>query len=177
MQRKHIAVTLAFVGVACAGGGAQVRTLSAPDLTITGRNTFAFLAVPHPSDGTALDAADPMLDGSVASRALREELRQPLEARGYRAVDGSAPDMTIALYAAASQPTDIHRFDYGYASRPSSEASPRGTVIVDLVDPASHRLLWRGEGVAPPSNDPNRQLAAMESVLDAIAAKLPRAIP
>ena len=177
MQRTVPVVMLALVAAACASS-VPVRTESAPDLTITGRTSFSFLPVPHPSSGVALQANDPMVGGSIASRALREEVRQALEGRGYRALDGMAADIQVAVYAAATQPLDFHQFDYGYAVAASAPgAAQPGTVIVDLVDPASHRLLWRGVGLARASSDPNRELANMESVVDAIASKLPRTIP
>jgi hypothetical protein len=177
MRRTLVAITLAFGATACARTAVFVPDVPAPQATIVGRSSFGFLAAPPPSYGAGLDPTDPMVEGSLAGLALRQELRQALEARGYRSSDEPAPDMVVAVYAAASQPTDFKRFDFGYASRPASQGSPRGTVIVDLVDPATHRLLWRGEGVAHPSDDANRQLARMESLVDEIAGKLPRAIP
>lgn len=180
MQRTVPVVVLALVAAACASS-VPVRTESAPDLTITGRNSFSFLPLPRPADGVRLAANDPMADSSTASLALRDEVRRALESRGYRALDGMATDMLVAVYAAATQPLDFRRFDYGYSAPRSmadaSAAQPPGTVVVDLVDPASRRLLWRGVGVASVSSDPTRQLANMESVVDAIAKRLPRTIP
>jgi hypothetical protein len=53
----------------------------------------------------------------------------------------------------------------------------RGTVIVDLVDPSTHRLLWRGQGVAQVSDNPNTYVNELGKVVRSIAKKIPAANP
>ena len=89
------------------------------------------------------------------------EPTEPSSACGYRAGDGDRADHDVAIYAAANHAMDIRTYDYGYTwrgwPREYTTVTPyeKGTVIVDLVDPSSRQLLWRGEGVAQVSNNPN----------------------
>jgi len=46
-------------------------------------------------------------------------------------------------------------------------------VIIDLVDPGSRQLLWRGKGVAHVSTDPNTFTNELGKVVDAITKKVP----
>jgi hypothetical protein len=169
---------IALLAAAC-GGNVRVRTQSAPDLSFGNRSTFRILPVPARGDGVKLSADDPMLDNSITNRALREQVRRDLEARGYRAATGGSADFNVALYAAAKQTLDVRHYNYGYTwrgwPRQYTEVTPyeRGTVIVDAVDPGTHRLLWRGQGQAAVSDDPNHFVRDAEKEVDAIVKKFP----
>jgi len=87
----------------------------------------------------------------------------------------------VAAYAAANQALDIHTYDYGYTwtgwPRQYTEIDTyeKGTVIIDLVDPSTRQLLWRGQGVAAVSDDPDEFMRDMAKVVDAVLKKLPPA--
>jgi hypothetical protein len=182
MIRGLTIVALAVGSVAC-GSGVSVRTQAAPGFTTAGRSTFRILPVPARTDGATLGSNDPMLENSITNRALRQDVRQAMESRGYRPADGTPADIDVALYAAANQALDIHTYDYGYTwrgwPREYTEVTPyeRGTVIVDLVDPSTHRLLWRGQGVAQVSDNPNTYVNELGKVVRSIAKKIPAANP
>jgi hypothetical protein len=122
-----------------------------------------------------------MLANSITNQKLREDVRQALEARGYRPADGERADLDVAVYAAANQALDIRTYNYGYTwrgwPREYTSVTPyeKGTVIVDLVDPGSRQLLWRGQGVAQVSNNPNKYVNELGKVVNSIAKKLPAA--
>jgi hypothetical protein len=50
-------------------------------------------------------------------------------------------------------------------------------VIVDVTDPKTNELLWRGQGVEPVSNDPVKYAGDLQTVVNAIVAKFPQASP
>jgi hypothetical protein len=52
-----------------------------------------------------------------------------------------------------------------------------GQVIVDVVDPRSQQLLWRGQGAEPVSTDPAQYARDLQNVVGAIIAKFPHATP
>jgi hypothetical protein len=181
MIRPFVVVALACAATAC-GNHVQVRTQSAPGFATAGRTTFRILPVPRRSDGMNLDSNDPMLENSITNAALREDVGRALEARGYRpAAPGARADLDVAIYAAANKALDIQTYDYGYTwrgwPREYTTVTPyeKGTVIVDLVDPSSHQLLWRGRGVAQVSDNPNKYVAELGKVVNSIAKKVPTA--
>jgi hypothetical protein len=179
-MKARLLVAALAIAASC-GHNIAVRTQSAPAFTTVGRSTFRILPVPRRTDGAALDSNDPMLSNSITNQALREDVRRALESRGYRPADGGRADLDVAIYAAARQALDIRTYDYGYTwrgwPREYTEVTPyeRGTVIIDLVDPANHQLLWRGQGVAQVSNDPNRYVTELGKVVNSIAKKIPAA--
>ncbi|HEY2375779.1 MAG TPA: DUF4136 domain-containing protein [Gemmatimonadaceae bacterium] len=182
MNPRFVVAGLALAAAACSGGSnVHVQTESAPSFSTASRSTFRILPVPSRSDGASLGSNDPMLANSITNQKLREDVRQALEARGYRPADGERADLDVAVYAAANQALDIRTYNYGYTwrgwPREYTSVTPyeKGTVIVDLVDPGSRQLLWRGQGVAQVSNNPNKYVNELGKVVNSIAKKLPAA--
>jgi hypothetical protein len=52
-----------------------------------------------------------------------------------------------------------------------------GTVIIDVIEPTSRDLLWRGRGVAIVSDDEREYLTDLRNTVAAILEKFPRAQP
>jgi hypothetical protein len=64
---------------------------------------------------------------------------------------------------------------YGYGNQGISVNSyTQGQVIVDVTDPRTSELLWRGQGVEPVSSDPVKYANALQGVVNAIVAKFPQ---
>ena len=57
----------------------------------------------------------------------------------------------------------------------SVTSSTQGQVIVDLTDPKTNELIWRGQGVEPVSTDPAQYSSQLQGVVNAIVAKFPQA--
>jgi hypothetical protein len=195
---------LALVSVACSSGqGVRVTTSEAPDANLTGLHTFRVLDAPQRSaTAPTLPADDPMLSNSITNQQLRGDLTQALEQKGFTQ-DQSNPDFLVAYYAGTKAKMDTtywapdygwrygyrgygfrgSRFRsawpwYGYASPSSAlqvQEYTQGSVIVDVIDPKTMELLWRGQGVANVSDN----TAAYEKELDqsvvAILKKFPSA--
>jgi hypothetical protein len=197
---------LAAAITGCSSSGVQVRTSADPDANITGLHTFYVLtAPPRTANAEPLSANDPMLDNSITNRALRGDLTQALQARGYTPATRESADFLVAYYAGTKQkldttywgPTDPGwRYRYrgraGWAwpyygasyygamnpwatGRASVTSTTEGQVIVDLTDPHTNELLWRGQGIEPVSNDPVKYANMLGGVVNAIIAKFPQA--
>jgi hypothetical protein len=99
----------AFIGTAIIGcaSGVQVRTAVEPNANLAGLHSFYVLTPPARSTNAApLAANDPMLDNSITNRALRGDLTQALESRGYAAASRQSADFLVAYYAGTSQKLD-----------------------------------------------------------------------
>jgi len=57
----------------------------------------------------------------------------------------------------------------------SVTSSTQGQVIVDLTDPKTNELIWRGQGVEPVSSDPTQYANQLQGVVSAIVARFPQA--
>jgi hypothetical protein len=202
----------AFIGIGiigCSSGGVQVRTSVDPDADLAALHTFYVLNAPTRNENaTPLAANDPMLDNSITNKALRGDLAQALEARGYTAASRQDANFLVAYYAGTSTKLDTTywagsrmdpawRYSYrgrrswawpyygaayygpmnpwGYGGSATVTSTTEGKVIVDITDPRTNELIWRGQGVEPVSDDPVKYADALEGVVGAIIAKFPSA--
>jgi hypothetical protein len=51
----------------------------------------------------------------------------------------------------------------------------QGTVIVEVIDPATKQVLWRGRGVSAVSDDAGNYQTEVRKAVEAILDKFPRA--
>jgi hypothetical protein len=193
MRIALLVPTAAVVALAACASGVQVRTALSPDASLTGLRTFRVEQTPKPKIANAQSNSDPMLVNSISNRALRSDLQQGFEKLGY-AVNDSTPDFCVAYYASTNQQLDITTWNYGYPFRPRRWAGwgfyqPRfgaafdpmvtqytqGTVIVDVFDPKTKDLLWRGQGVANVSDNQQQYTQELQTTVSAILAKFPAA--
>jgi hypothetical protein len=126
-----------------------------------------------------------MLVNSISDRALRADLVKGFENRGYLLVDN--PDFSVAYYASTKNKLDVTYWDYGYDFYPDSwdgwgpgwgptvTQYTQGTVIVDVINPVTKELLWRGQGVATVSDDETQYEQDLWKTVTAILDKFPQA--
>lgn len=173
-----------------AAGGAQtsnIRVMAAPHATLSNFHSFHLLPTPLrvdrlPRRGTY----DPMAVHSRANRALWQGVERELVDRGYLDAEWM-PDFVVAIYASIDERLDLDAWMYGYTHSPrwwslggtdeSATLFRAGTVIVDVVDPETLEVLWRGAGTAAITADPLENAREVVSVATTIVQKYPRARP
>jgi uncharacterized protein DUF4136 len=176
--------SLALFTVSCRSQ-IEVRTMAAPDAGLSTLHTFRMLAGPARRDGLPTTGADdPMISNSIANRALRARIQKAFEDGGYT-IDERNPDFGVAFYATTREKLDVAVWDYGYPFYPGWPHYQRplqtvtqyteGSMIIDVVKPGTRELLWRGEGKAELTNDPNENVNQLGKAAEAIVAKFPRA--
>jgi hypothetical protein len=178
-----------MVALAACASGVDVRTAVSPDAKLGTLHTFQVLPTPQLRDAFSQSADDPMLVNSISNRALRSDLVQGFQTRGYLAAD-SNPDFAVAYYASTKQKLDVTYWDYGYAWQPgwwggwgagwgpmdrTVTQYTQGTVVVDVIDPKTKELLWRGSGVARVSDDQQEYEKELQKTVLAILDKFPPA--
>lgn len=187
MKRRIVALTatcMTMLGSVACAPTYDVQTLAAPEASITSLRSFRVLPVPQRRDGRQAGGSyDPMVNNSITNRALRETITQTLTARGY-VVNEQRPDFAVAVYASADEELDVTAWDYGYPYWPRWRyplpeervtTYTEGTVVVDVVDPGSRELWWRGSGTARLSREPARDTRELQKVAEAIVKRFPRA--
>jgi len=189
MSMKTPATLVAIlVAAATACNPVSVRTTAAPDAHLANLRTFT-IATPTLKKANAVsDNTDPMLANSISNQALRQDLATDFQAKGYT-LTSESPSFAVAYYASAQKKLDVtdwdygyqywgyHRFWRGYDGYPveTVQQYTEGTVIVDVIDPATKELLWRGQGKADVSRDPAAYTAELAKTVQAIVAKFPSA--
>jgi hypothetical protein len=160
----------------------QVRTLGAPDANFVNLRTFRILEVPAPIviDAQPAWSDEPMLNNSITYRAGLMAVRAALEMRGF-VYDEQSPDFHVAFYASAQEKLDLndwgYGYGYGYCCGPYITEYTEGTVIIDVVDPASNQLIWRGSGVADVSDKPEKYMRQQQKAIVKIVERFPTGYP
>jgi hypothetical protein len=122
---------------------------------------------------------DPMTAGSSTAKAIHEQVIDDFTARGYRHEEGGG-DVDVAVYA-SNRPGDLniggYVHDYEWKNIPKLKGKtkyPRGTVVVDVLAPRTHELLWRGTTVAPIESDPDKYADELRHAVNRIVQKYPK---
>ena len=143
-------------------------------------NSFTVVRYPWYGDPPPPPANDPRHMGSVTQRAIAEQIREDFAGRGYRHLESDG-DVDVAVYASSEKELNISGYthDYNWKNLPKLRTKteyPKGTVIVDVLAPKTHELLWRGETVAPVSTrrrTSTRRICA--HAVNRVVAKYPKA--
>jgi hypothetical protein len=162
----------------------HVRTAAAPNTQFSTLHRFIVMATPpRGGAGDQSNTIDPMLQNSITYRALHNDLVSNFQERGY-VIDSTNPDFAVAAYATARQRLDVTQYDYGYPywrwrwwGPPVPEVTQytEGTVVVDVVNPKTKELLWRGQGVAAVSDDPQTYAKELARTVEKIVERFPEA--
>jgi hypothetical protein len=121
---------------------------------------------------------DPMRAGSNTSQAIHDQVIEDFSGRGYRHEEGGG-DVDVAVYASSQQQLDItgyvHEYDWKNVPKLRNKTKyPKGTVIVDVLAPHTHELLWRGTTVAPVASDPEEYASDLRHAVNRIVQKYPK---
>ena len=165
----------------------QVRTAAAPGTQFSSLHSFVVMATPRRRDpggeGDQFNSIDPMLQNSITYRALHNDLVSNFQERGY-VVDSAKPDFAVAAYATARQRLNVTDYDYGYPYWrhgwwgpvvPAITEYTEGTVVVDVINPTTKELLWRGQGTASVSDDPQTYAKELARTVAKIVDRFPEA--
>jgi hypothetical protein len=92
---------------------------------------------------------DPRLDNNEFFRDYVEgAIEKRLAAKGYERAVAGPPDLLVHYHASVNQKVDVYEADrsHGYYSDTASSIVEfeQGTLMLDVVDARTNRLLWRG---------------------------------
>ena len=181
---------LAALLLAAAACAAPVYTDHDVEADFTGLETFAWLDPPlqdGPREEGGAGSPDPFTHNTLLDKRLREAVETGLVARGYRkAGEDEAADFFVRYdvvsrqvlrdspaYVGAGYGYPYHGYGYGggvvYSGTRSYE---EGTILLDVIDPASRTLAWRGWSSSR-TRDGHIDARRVASTVDAILAKFP----
>ncbi len=96
---------------------------------------------------------------SLLDRRVRSAVDAELQAKGLARVDKSAAKLFVTYHLGVESKLDIDTINSGYgygrygryggiATTTTVREYQEGTLLIDLVDPSSKQLIWRGAGQA-----------------------------
>ena len=144
-------IGLSLLLAACAP---RVYTEQDQDAKLAGYHRFAWLPPP------ATPVRDPILDSQILEARVHKAVSADLSARGYQEVAPDAnPDFLVTYHTSAKQTLQssgpsfsfgfIDAFPRGFGAvgfpiGPDVQTRDEGTLMLDVLDSQSKRLVWRG---------------------------------
>jgi hypothetical protein len=120
------------------------------------------------------------LPNPLNAQRLVDAVDANLKAKGFTKVD-SGGDVTVTYHAAADKSVDVQSFQSGGAyscwggCMTSTTVTPvtLGTLIVDIVETKSNKMLWRGSASDTVSGDPKENEAKIQEGVHKMFEKFP----
>ena len=179
-MRRLIRCTVVAIAAVAATGCATTMTVSSH---VDRGINFARYRTYDWGPADALPTGDPRLDKNPFFKDHVEgAVEKQLAARGFEMSTSGTPDLLIHYHASINQRIDVNRLDrrYGYCygvDCPSDVIEyEAGTLVLDIVDSRTNRVIWRGwaqdtvEGVLDNEDEMARQI---NEAITRMLARLP----
>ncbi len=169
----HALVALAGLLAACTT--IQVSTDFDPGIDFGALETYAWLPDSERRHG------DPRIDNTLLDQRVRSAVDRELEARGFRILQSGTPDFLVTHFAAVDRRIRVDQIyrssrgpgwgQSGWSDTVVNEYE-QGTLLLDVLDPRSRNLMWRGTAAArlgtakTPEQRTQRVNEAVERLLD-----------
>lgn len=150
-----------------------------PSANFGALHTYAWR--PGPQQGVG----DPRFDSTLIDKRVRAAIDRVLASKGYRAAaPGTTADFLVGYHAVVRQRTSAQTINRWYGYRvvtlpggPGTHAHDydEGTLLIDVLDPATMQLLWRGSGtgVVDPQASPEKREQRINDAVERILADFP----
>ena len=180
-------VSVAAIALACAS--VRVRTDYDDAIDFTALSTYAWLDPPmrEESRDEGGQSGDPFTQNTLVDKRVREEVDAWLTAHGYQpAARGEEPDFLVRYELVSREVTrdspvfvtgGFGHYGYGYGGGTGigysgSTTYQEGTLILDVIDPATQQIAWRGWGTGQ-MRDPQMSPERLRKTVAAILARFP----
>jgi hypothetical protein len=171
---RHRVVAVSFLAGTIAAGCApiHVNSYAEPGVAFHFR-TYAWAAEDSVSTG------DPRLDNNrFFSERVRESVDRELAARGFEKTASGTPDLLLHYHASITQEIEIaatttDRFEH--CLNCGTSVYDAGTLVIDLVDARTSRLVWRGWAEKVDTVIDNQDW--MEETIDLTVAQIMKRLP
>jgi hypothetical protein len=176
MEPMFFAQRLLGVILIAALGGCSTMAVTSdydPSAKFTGYKTYKWMSEPPKKTG------DPRIDGnSILASRIQSSVERQLAAKGYEKQSSGTPSFLVGYHASIEKKTSVRMLNDHYRYGPGWGWSYRGpqtyvydydvgTLILDIVDPKTRKLLWRGTatgGADPSASGEARQKKINEAV-------------
>jgi len=168
-----VGLLLAAVGT---GACAPVHVSSFADrlADFTAYRTYAW------ADDAARTTGDPRLDNNpFFHERLKQETDVQLARRGYEKATIATADLSLHYHASVTQDVDVMNSDRQYETCTTCglpSVYDVGSIVLDLVDPKTNKLIWRGWATGSMDGAIDNQ-AFMEQRIDDAVARVVSTLP
>jgi len=161
---------LLVVTAACGGPSVSVNFDYDTEYDFSGMQKYAYL--PIKSVGTVSE---------LKIRRFIDAVNNQLQTQGYT-LSTEDPDFLVALHSASKDKTNITDWGYGMGRRGWGGTRDidvtqytEGTIFVDVVDPETRQLVWRGTATSAvdDSASPDKQKKQFAQIAERLFSKFP----
>jgi hypothetical protein len=134
----------------------------------------------------ALPTGDPRLDQNPFFKDhLQGAVERGLAARGFKLSTSGTPDLLIHYHASITNRINVAGADarfgdcYDEDCRAWASEYEAGTIILDIVDPRTNQVIWRGWAQASVEgmlDDPDRMQRRIDEAVTRMLARLPQGL-
>lgn len=131
----------------------------------------------------ALPTGDPRLDRDPFFKDhVQGAVEKGLAARGIALQTSGTPDLLIHYHANIRQRIDVNRIDRAYGYCPETNCPPEtveyeaGTLVLDVIDARTNRLIWRGwaqKGIGNMLHDRDTMARTIDEAVTRMLERLP----
>jgi hypothetical protein len=186
-MRAHSAAAIAWLAIASLSLGClgpRVYTDHDPSIDLASLQTFRWLEPPlrvAPREEGA-PTLDPFVHNTLLDKRVRDAVETALAARGYRKADGDMADFAVRYEVVSREvvrdsPVYVgggygYRYYGGGAVYANTTTYQEGTLILDVIDPKSDSIAWRGWS-ASRTRDGHIDADLVSRTVEAIVTKFP----
>ena len=171
ISRVLLAAVVVVVLMATACGGPSVSVNFDYDQSYDFSNMKNYAYLPIKSIGTVSE---------LRVRRFIDAINNELQTQGY-VLTTENPDFLIAMHSSTKDKTDVSSWGYGYGGWYGGYRDidvshyTEGTIFVDIVDPESRNLIWRGtaQSVVDPSASADEQNKVFAQIATRLFANFP----
>lgn len=179
MRRVRLLGALLALGLASGCSSVQVESDWNPSIDFARLHSYAWL------EEGPLHTGDPRFDNALLDGRIRQATDRTLAAKGYAKAPHDSADFLVAYQVTAEKKVDLVTIydGYGYGWRGWGGGVARtyateyqvGTLLLDVLDPKTKLLVWRGSGsdVLRESRTPEERDRLVQEAVQKILAQFP----
>ena len=173
-MRQTFGWVLALAALASPALAQKITIDYASDFDFDSVETFAYV-----------ETQDSNMGSDLMDNRIREEIIREFKEGGGTQVESDA-DVYVTYHVTSEDNTTFHTTNYGYGgwgpgwggyrrygygryyggnAITTSTTYTKGTLIVDVYEPAEKQLIWRGTGTVTVKSKPEKQVKQLRSIL------------
>jgi len=146
---------------------AKVYVVHDPGVDFSGYKTYAWISGTPSTNPAGESLVRSALDGALQSHGLNRVDRSPDLYVASHVTRGDQQQISIQTYGSSNERSEWELSENG------PQDVPVGTLIVDIVDAQSKKLIWRGTGTATLSEKMSRNEKKLNKVLVKMFSEFP----
>jgi len=166
--------TVCLVALVALSGCVTTRATTSPNANLSQYRTFGWYQPPNPTQNQIAFEQGP------SAQTIKNELARNFAQKGLTEVSTN-PELLVSYHVKTQQKYDVTDWGYpggwwygwGYPGGVSVNEYTQGTIFVDLIDPKTNQIVWRGTASAVVNHPENPNQEKIAKSIDKLMKKLP----